>query len=192
MPTPDFTIIALSRTDPDSPLDTTLMIDYANNDIHTDNRVGIHSLPTASVINHAHKGFATDGSAPIAIPAPVHLVLTAEELAVSYNANFTFLTTETHRFYIENAGVKHFFARYRTSVNNPVNSVESGLSIDGVAEIAVASNTGSAFSLVDADEDSASLAVGWHTLEIRLRTVSGGGGSPTSTIEGVWVAITSP
>ena len=188
-----FTIIALSAVDPDSPLDTTLMTALRDNDIHTDKRVGIATSPSVAFENHAHAGLSTDGSAPIVIPAPVHVVTMAEEEAIQYvNSNTVFQTRQTFYFRIEAAGIKKFICRYRTKVTSANKTVHAAISIDGAAEIAETQHSGTAFTLVDADEDSASsLAVGWHKLEVRTK-ISGTGGGPNHFLQGDWVAITNP
>lgn len=187
-----FTIIALSAVDPDSPLDTTLMTALRDNDIHTDKRVGIATSPSVAFENHAHAGLSVDGSAPLAFPAPVQLVQVAEEEALTFTeSNTTFQTRQTFRFFVETAGVKHFFVRYRTRVISATRTVHSALSIDGATEIAEVTHTGTTFTVVDADEDSASLAIGWHTLLIRTKT-SGAGGNANHEMEGNWVHISSP
>lgn len=62
----DFIPISSVRTQPDAPVDTTLMTNLADNDVHVNERMGTPTdggLPTP---NHAHLGFDQDGTAQIA------------------------------------------------------------------------------------------------------------------------------
>lgn len=66
LPSKDFTPITGVRTQPDAPVDTTLMTNLADNDVHVNERMGTPTGGGTPSLNHAHLGLGVDGTVAIA------------------------------------------------------------------------------------------------------------------------------
>lgn len=66
LPSKTFTSITDVRVQPDAPVDTTLMRNLRDNDIHVNERIGIPTGPGTPDQNHGHQGLSKDGSVEIA------------------------------------------------------------------------------------------------------------------------------
>lgn len=88
-----FTVIPDADVDPDSPVTTTLMTQLRDNDIHLEEWLGLSA--TVKIADHAHAGFAVDGTKVISQVALVFDQSTGNSASIAAGAGAVDIATIT-------------------------------------------------------------------------------------------------
>lgn len=183
-PSKNFTVVADSAIDADSPLTADLMEDLRDNDIHLEEWLG---KDYTAATNHDHDG---TNSATVRGNPGTHIDSAAEEATEFTHAATSYATHVTQKIYIPVAGTFTIYASYRIKTSaGGGDGVMARCYIDSATAVAeTAETTAGNYAYVTASGSTGALTAGWHTIELQTKRVNNGAGE-TVFLQGYHLAV---